>query len=98
MSADTAFDFYEVVTISSIDPQLQDIVGNEGVVLGRAESSDGSWTYAIKVSNVKEVWMVPHDALGATGRKLSREDFYDGSSLKVSVDPKTGEGRIVDDV
>jgi len=98
MSTSAGFDFYEIVRIGkSNSAELSEIVGQEGAVLGRSyDEIEKQWWYAIFVMKHQECWHVPEQSLERTGRFSKREEFYDGSSIRVSVDPETGEGRIVD--
>ena len=41
-------------------------------------------------------WSFPEDALMTLGYKMKREDFYTGETIRVEVDPVTGEGKISD--
>jgi hypothetical protein len=86
------YDFYEIVRV--ISPKKR---GHEGAVLGRAQNENGKWGYAVALySDDKLVWDFQEDELEPTGRKDRRESFYDGTTIRVQVDPDTGEGTIVD--
>lgn len=88
------YKFYEVVKIVSDRSALSEINGFEAAVLGMAENDDGKWCYAIHLLDSEEGWDVMEDELVSTGRMMSREDFYDGDSVTVEVDPLTGEGKL----
>ena len=87
------FTFYEIVRVISYTRP-----GSEGAVLGMAQNDDGLWYYAIALyddSNL--VWNFREDELEPTGRHDRRESFYDEASIRVRVDPETGEGWIADE-
>ena len=101
MSNGPKFDFFEIVRctrdlVDDEDPEDCDVCGLTGAVLGMAEDHDGTWGYAVHIYDKGFVYSLPEDALEATGRKDRRENFYTGESIRVVVDPKTGEGKIVD--
>ena len=96
MTANSRFEFYEVVVVDSTDPQKGSIHGERGVILGMAQNEYGGRGYAVHVFSQCVSWHVMEGELKSTGEFMKREDFYDGSSIRVEVDPKTGEGRIVD--
>ncbi len=74
------FDFYEVVRVVNQDSAL---LGREGAVLGRSRSEDGTEEfYAVGIDG----WMFAGSDLVTTGRRLAREDFYDGTVARVSAD------------
>ena len=91
------FQFYEVVKVVSVNPKLSEIAGKFGAILGMAQNDDGTWGYSVHVFNEEDGWDVMESDLEATGKIMRREDFYDGSSIRIRVDPETGEGSIVDD-
>jgi hypothetical protein len=87
------FDFYEVVQVASEAGPKISLKGQTGAVLGRAQSDDGmSWTYAVRIDSTGICWSFDEDELLPTGLKRKREDFYDGSSIRVIVDEK-GRGH-----
>ena len=88
------YKFYEVVKVVSSKPSLAEINGQEAAILGMAENDDSQWCYAIHILDSDEGWDVMENELAPTGRMMSREDFYDGDSVTVEVDPVTGEGKL----
>jgi Immunity protein 31 len=89
------FDYYEEVRIKSLDPEKAHLNGRVGVVLGRTETEDkSSWYYAINLHSEEQGWCFFETELEPTGNKFRREDFYDGTSIRVQVDER-GKGRIV---
>ena len=77
------FDFFEVVTVTrSQGPNLR---GARATILGRSRSEDAAEFYAIRFDRGDEVFMVASEDLQATGQRRRRDEFYDGSSIGVSV-------------
>ncbi|ETX06705.1 Imm31 family immunity protein [Candidatus Entotheonella palauensis] len=90
------FQFYEVVKVVSAKPELSEISGLTGVIMGMSENEDGHFGYAVSIFDVDEGWCAMEEDLISMGTYMRREDFYDGSSVRVRVDPETGEGHIVE--
>ena len=88
------FDFFEIVKVNSKYTRDTGIVGLEGTVLGMAENDDGVWGYAVHLDKFNRLWDFMEWQLEPTGRKDDPKKFYDGTSIKVKVDPKTGKGSI----
>ncbi|MFQ3245975.1 MAG: hypothetical protein ACI9SP_002624 [Arenicella sp.] len=88
------YDFYEVVKVVTSRSELTEINGSEGAVLGMAQNDHGDWLYAVHILGSDEGWDVMENELVSTGKMMSREDFYDGESVVVEVDPITGEGKL----
>jgi hypothetical protein len=88
------FDFYEVVRIESRKPRYQEIYGQEGVILGMSQAQDLSWGYAVQLLDSEDGWAIPEEELTSAGRSMKREDIYPGDSIRVKVDPNTGEGSV----
>jgi hypothetical protein len=86
------FKFFEIVLLNKT--QDTRIFGLEGVVLGMAQGEDGQWSYAVHIYQNRTTYSCMADEMEATGRFDKYENFYDGSSIHVKVDPKTGEGSI----
>lgn len=85
--ADPIFDFYEEVRIKSLDQAKSHLNGQIGVILGRTPRNDASsHSYGVALNNGKEAWCFFEDELESTGRIFRREDFYDGTVVKVHVD------------
>ena len=83
---DAQFDFYEKVLIESTRPELAQINGKLAAVLGRAQGDDGRWSYAAHVYDNDECFSCNEDDLKPTGEFDRRETFYDGISIRVSLD------------
>ncbi len=90
------FQFYEVVKVVSDKPQLSEIWDLTGVIMGISENEEGYFGYAVSIFHVVESWFVMEEDLVSTGQYMRDEDFHDGSSIRVRVDPETGEGHIVE--
>ena len=93
------FDFYDVVLVSSTKSKLSEITNTEGVILGMAQNEEtDNWGYSVSMYVDSDLcWHVMEEDLIATGKRAKEEDFYSGESVRVRVDPETGEGEIADD-
>jgi hypothetical protein len=92
------FDFYEVVEILEPEIMPRRLWHTHGVVQGMSQSESGIWEYAILVyEDNKEVWQLEQRFLKPTGKQMTRDDFYDGTSVKVVVDLESGEGKQKED-
>jgi hypothetical protein len=87
------YQLYERVRVTSDKPELVEINGEVGAVLGMAEE-DAQAFYVVFIYRDKECWHVEEKCLRARGEFDERENFYDGSRLRVSVDGD-GVGRIL---
>lgn len=67
MNNQSPYDFYEIVTVNSIDPEHAEINGCEGVILGKARHDDGEWGYAVFIHDDKAAWDLPGRVLESTG-------------------------------
>lgn len=93
------FDFYDIVTIKSFNPQLKPYYGLEAVIRGKSQSEEDPalWAYGAYIFKAKEVYCINEEDLEYTGKKMPEGYNMTGESLHVQVDPETGEGIIVDD-
>ena len=82
MSA-SQFSFYEEVLVRSSREELAEVLGERGVILGMAEK-EGRWSYAVMIESSGICWSVEAGDLSRTGRIRTREEFYDGASVRVS--------------
>lgn len=89
------FQFYGKVRVASNNPELAEIGGEIGAILGIAENDDGSFGYAVFIYRDEICLNIAEDDLEATGEFDRRETFYDDSSIRVRVD-ELGQGWIVD--
>ncbi|WP_197999428.1 Imm31 family immunity protein [Gimesia chilikensis] len=90
------FQFYEVVVVEAgSDQSLRGISGEEGAILGMSQDEEtGCWGYAVSLFSTQETWDVSESQLIKTGRMKQRSDFYSGDSIRVIVDPESGEGSL----
>jgi hypothetical protein len=88
------YKFYEVVKVVSSRPALSEINGQEAAILGIVQNDGGQWLYSVQILESEDGWDVVENELQPTGRMMAREDFYDGDSVTVEVDPVSGEGTI----
>lgn len=84
-----AFDLYEVLRVTGGDLVP---LGSLVTVLGRSRDDDGTEWYAVTESD-GPCPMLPGNWLTATGRRLRREDFYDGTSIRVTPDGHVSRER-----
>jgi hypothetical protein len=76
------FDFYmEVHVLRTAETESSEIADAVGVIMGISEGPLGP-SYAVSINGISH--MVAESDLAATGRIFSRDDFYDGSSIKVA--------------
>jgi hypothetical protein len=96
MSIPAKFDFFEEVRVRNAEPPQEHLIGYVGVVLGRTATDDEStWYYGVTIPvDSQTVSCFFESQLESTGRKYRREDFYDGTSVRVRVD-EHGAGSIV---
>ena len=90
------FEFFEKVKIIATDPKKQEIAGRIGAILGKSENEAGQWSYAVHIYGDDISWHLNEDELETTGEFDVEETFYDGTTIRVSVDQQ-GRGTIVND-
>jgi hypothetical protein len=88
------FEFYEKVRVDSLAKESVQVHGELGVVLGRVQNDDGLWYYTVHIYATDACWCFFEHELVSTGEVAKREEFFDGSSIRVHVD-EHGEGREV---
>lgn len=96
MSKSNKFDLYEVIKVLPNDNlELAQLMGERGTILGMAQNEESKeWSYSISLESSGEVWCVREVDMEATGEVRNHSDFYTGESVKVRVDPETGEGSM----
>ncbi len=86
------YEFYQEVQVRTSDPKKSHLNGRIGVVFGRTETSENtSWGYGVQLQD--KCWFFYEYEIQPTGRQFRREDFYDGSSVRVRVD-ENGRGNL----
>jgi hypothetical protein len=76
------FDFYIEIRVSrTTETESGGIADVTGVIMGVSEGSVGP-SYSVSIDGIGH--MVAESDLTPTGRVFSRDDFYDGSSIKVT--------------
>lgn len=90
------FDFFDFVEVKhNEDSNLQTLSGQRGSVLGMAQHEETKcWRYSVSLEFGGEVWDIPEELLTPTGELKQRSDFYSGESVKIKVNPNTGEGSV----
>ncbi len=89
------FRVYEIVRVGKNNPELAEIHGERGAILGMTDGMSGPIEYGVYIYRDEILWQVSEDDLEATGEHASRGDFYDDTVVRVNVDEK-GRGRIAD--
>ena len=88
------FDFYEHARILATQTGNSHLNGRCGIVVGRTRTAAGdSWYYAVDLDGESGVWCFYEQELEATGQRYTREDLYDGSTIRVKVDEQ-GRGHV----
>ena len=92
------YNFYDIVKVHSDKNSLREINNCEGAILGMSQNEEtGCWGYGVSIYKDNGLcWSIKEEDLQPTGKKGKRSDFYTGESVRVRVDPKTGEGEIVE--
>lgn len=96
------FDFYEIVKVFSSKKELKVINHKEGVIIGKSQDEEDPqiFYYAVDIINdageIEDGWSIEEIDLQKTGKKADREKFAYVDSVKIVVDPDTGEGKIID--
>ena len=90
------FGFYEMVKVQTPDPKKSHLNGEIGAVLGRTDTEDhpDPYLYGVSIDSLGRVWAFFESELEPTGQWARREDYYDGSSVRVQVDER-GRGTVV---
>ena len=92
------YEFYEISIVKSHKRELGNINGLEGIIYGMSQNEEtGKWGYAVWLYQKEEVWDILEEDLQPTGKKSDPKGFYTGGRIRVSVDPKTGEGEVIGD-
>lgn len=71
------FQFYEIVSVSSIRPLFAEIHGQTGAILGMEEDENGQFYYGVFIDQEQMCWSIAEPDLTSTGRILERSVFYD---------------------
>ena len=96
MTSKSKLSYYDVVRVQAADGLEATSIQRIGIVVGISEDQDSEFHYAVLDPQSETTTMYPENRLTPTGRKLSRQDLYDGTVLKVTVDSDTGRGSPVD--
>ena len=94
------FDFYEVVRIHSNDIKHQQFNGHLGIIRGKVQNEKtGKWIYGVSIheKNYESIHRFYECHLQKTGQKTNPKDYESGEVVKIRVDPKTGEGEIIEE-
>jgi len=97
------FDFYDIVKIVSNKKSLSEVNGKRGIITGKAQDEEDPsiFSYGVTIlddqGEVGDGWFIFEEDLQATGERTDRSKIYTGESIRVRVDPETGEGYLVDE-
>lgn len=97
------YDFDDIVKVVSNKPVLKKINGRLGIVIGKAQGEENPeiFYYTINILDSFGIrtgcWSVTEDDLQPTGKIATPNNFKTGITVKVKVDPKTGEGSLIDE-
>ena len=86
--------------ITASPEEANQYIGRVGVVMGMTETDDYSEIiYAVTFDHMDEdaTYYFREKDLVSTGVIRKKEEFMSGESIRVRVDPETGEGHLVDD-
>lgn len=89
------FTYFEVVRVEprvGSDAELEELRGLVGAVLGWSADASSRWprAYVVHLDELDRSWTLDADDLVSTGDVRRREDYYDGSSVRVS-----GDGEVL---
>ncbi len=90
------FQFFEIVRVTGDAPDLAEVRGEYGAIVGRADHEDGTYSYGVFIYREERCWQIEENALEATGQHTDRAALYDGTSIRVRVD-KDGRGHLVEE-
>ncbi len=93
------FQFYDVVKIISENPKHVSLKGKLAVIRGKVKNEEtGVWSYGVSLYK-KESFITRfyEEELEFVKKRADPRDFHTSESIKIRVDPETGEGEIVDD-
>lgn len=83
------FSFYENVLIGEDDTIPPEIRGKEGVIMGMTNGSNQNYFYSVSIGEASsESWILEEKHLTSLLFFSEREDFYDGTTIRVSKDGK----------
>ena len=71
---------WEIVRITSDDPDYAEITGREGAVIGFGDEGDGPIEYAVYFREEGICWSIPEPGLATTGKISSRAEVFGGLS------------------
>jgi len=72
------------------------ISGEIGIIQTDGSPYEGETIWGVYIDQKEEMYMLKDSQIKPLGISVSEEEFYDGTWIKVAVDPDTGEGEIVD--
>lgn len=93
------YDFDDIVIVVGKKKSLDRIRNKGGIIQGMVQDEvTTEWVYAVEVPNDNGiVWSIYESDLMPTNEKSDPDQSQSVGSIRVQVDPNTGEGRVVDD-
>jgi hypothetical protein len=92
------FDLYDIVIVCSQRKDLEEINGCRGYISAMSQSEEtGLWRYAVGIYDKECLWEVRESELLSTGEKEDPRINEPVDTIRVRVDPETGEGYLVDE-
>jgi hypothetical protein len=93
------FNNFERVKVISSQEALAEINNCEGYIVGMSQAeSTGEWYYGVTIpADDNQAWSIVEHELEAIGGKIDPKEIWpDDLAVRVQVDPKTGEGNLVE--
>ncbi len=91
------FKYLEVVKVGSDEiTRREGISGLCGYIQTDGSFYEGEYIWGVYINRKEGVYMLRDSQLTSMGKVLKKEDIYDGTTVRVKVNPKTGEGEALD--
>ena len=93
------FNYYDITIIKTTDPKIKKFNGLEATIQGKSQSEEDPaiWAYSVSIDGLDECYFVFEKDLYPTGRIAKEEHYMSQDTIRVRVDPETGEGNIVEE-
>ena len=94
------YNFDDLVKVISNKNELLKINNRIGIIRGISQSEDNPNVYAYAVdildhnNEIEDGWFIFEEDLQPTGKMANLKNFNHIESVKVYVDPETGEGKL----
>ncbi len=87
------FDFNEIVTVVPNMGKKSHLSDKRGYIVGKAENENHTWSYAVSLFDIENVWSFKEQELKSTGEFFKDSNQVKYGSIRVTVNDK-GEGNI----